>query len=468
MRTIWLLIPLLLGMVVFDLSRSMASAGFQDLESADSADEDKQKQEPDSPPAQEMSEMQLMERVELLQHQLQAQQISERDAAEAELKSLGPVILDFLEIPQDEVSSDTKERMLRVRQALEKLAVAGATKSTRVTLKGTMTIAEALAEIKTQTKNDVAMIDQAPPEFLNQKLVLNLRDAEFWKALNRVMDQANLAVAPYSGDRGQLRLVPKSILNPADPNAAAPVAKVNIPRDQAGIFEVQTTRIDASRNLQNPANSHTIINLLVRWEPRIQPISVVMAMKHVRIIDEFGQRISVSNEQSVVSGIVQPQIPELDFAIPIKLIDRQIEVIESLTATIDTVLPGRTETFKFKDLGKLTPGVEQSKAGVIVSYGGTRKNDDIWSVLVNIGFDETNEATESYQGWIYENEAYLVDEKGERLDFIGYESFTSEESKLGVQYLFDVDPKKCTLVYKTPAAIVKTPIVFTLKKIPLP
>ena len=191
-------------------------------------------------------------------------------------------------------------------------------------------------------------------------------------------------------------------------------------------------------------------------------------MKDVAIVSEFDEPLKVSNPEAVSSGTVQPQIPELDFVIPIQLVDRQIEVIKSLSGTINAVLPGRIETFKFENLGELKVGAEQSKAGVIVDYGGSRKNDDIWSVLVNVGFDESNEATESYQGWVYENEVYLLDENNNRHDFIGYESFSADQSKIGVQYLFDLDPSKCTLVYKTPAAIVKTPIVFKLEKIPLP
>ena len=273
-----------------------------------------------------------------------------------------------------------------------------------------------------------------------------------------------LEVAPYSGGIGTLRLSPKM----APGQNEVEVVEVDIPEDMEGIFHIQVTRIAAARNLFAPQNDHCNIEMQVRWEPRLRPISVDLAMEKVKITDEFDEEVEPVNTDSVVSGVVQPEIPQLEFSLQLKPVDRQVEVLKSIEGTIDAVLPGRIETFKFKNLAEVERGTEQEKAGVFVSYGGNRKNDDIWSVLVNIGFDESNNADESYLGWVFENEAYLVDAEGNKHDYIGYESFSSQENRIGVQYLFDVDPAKCSLVYKTPAAIVKMPIKFKLAKIPLP
>ena len=417
-------------------------------------------------PAQEpMGEMQMMERIRDLEGELQAQQISQRDKAEAELIKLGPGVLDFLELPEDEMTSDLKERLARVRKTLESQAAELVTQSSKVTLKGTHSLGKILKTIRQQTGNDVGLVDGIPAQLLDQKIVVDFNQTPFWKVMSAIMrGDTRLTVAPYSGGVGKLRLTPNTEVGQND----VETVEVEVPSDVSGIFHIQVTRIAASRNLLAPQNDHCNIGMLVRWEPRLRPISVDLAMAKVVITDEFDEKIEPVNADSVVSGVVQPEIPQLEFALQLKPVDRQVEVLKSIEGTIDAVLPGRIETFRFENLGDLERGAEREKAGVVVSYGGHRKNDEIWSVLVNIGFDETNDADESYLGWVYENEAYLLDENGTKHEYIGFESFSAEENRLGVQYLFDVDPAKCTLVYKTPAAIVKTPIKFKLVKIPLP
>ena len=79
-----------------------------------------------------------------------------------------------------------------------------------------------------------------------------------------------------------------------------------------------------------------------------------------------------------------------------------------------------------------------------------------------------NNALESHQGWVFQNQVYLENEKGEREESIGLETMQQDNSKVTIRYLFIEDPGNRTLVYKTPAAIVKMPVTIELKKIPLP
>ncbi len=425
------------------------------------------KQENDVNPAAQMSEMELMERVEELKRQLASQQIPQRDAAEKELVQYGPIVLDWLDASEDEVSSDRNTRLLRIRKLLEKAAAAEVTRPSRVSISGNVSIEEIFKKIRQQTRNDVGLVEDAPDQLADQTIDLDLQDAEFWPAMNEIMKKSQLTISPYSSAPGQLRLSPTAVAVD-ETGAPLPPSKVEIPNDQAGIFDFQVIRIDSTRNLVSPQNSYSNLFLRVRWEPRIRPISVVLPLQQVKAIDEFDKPVNVANEEAVVSGIVQPEIPELEFNIPLQLVDRQIEEIKVLEATIDAVLPGRIETFKFKNLGNLAIDTEQTKAGVIVSFGGISKNEDLFGVQLNIGFDEENEATESYQGWLFQNEVFLLDGDGNQHEYIGMESGAHRENRTGALYYFDVDPAQCSLVYKTPAAIVKMPIKIKLEKIPLP
>jgi hypothetical protein len=216
------------------------------------------------------------------------------------------------------------------------------------------------------------------------------------------MKQGSLVVDPYAGQPGQLRLTPTPrariiAANPGigedelkeagvgpekDPDAEA------APSHVSGIFDLQVVRVNSSRNLANPELNYCNLTVLVRWEPRIRPISIDLPASTIKAIDEYDNPIDVPNPDQVMSGIVQPEIPELEFSIPIGLVDRQIEVINSFEATIDAVLPGRTETFRFKKIGKLKAGNQQSKAGAIVTFGGIQKRTKRSGISSRLGVQQ--------------------------------------------------------------------------------
>lgn len=423
----------------------------------------------------ELSDMELIERVAFLQRELEAPEVTKRDAAEQELMQHGIRVLDYLEPTTAKTPTDAVQRTNRVRQALEKIAVASVTKASLVTLQGTMTVKQALERIRKQTKNDVAMPDGTPDLFGDREIKLNVESANFWEALADVMKQGELVIDPYAGLPGQLRLTPtnQARIAAANPEAVDPGGNpkekpVSPPNSVSGIFDTVVTRITASRNLANPALNFCNISLRVRWEPRVSPISLDLPVDSIKAIDEFNNPIAITNQDAVLSGTVLPEVPELEFSIPIALVDRQIEVIESLEATIDAVIPGRVETFRFKNIGNVAAGSSQTKAGAVVTFGGMSKNEDLFGITVGLSFDEGHSALESYRSWVRNNQLYLEDAQGQRIDFIADDLVGQTENEVTIRYYFENDPKKTTLFYKTPAAIVKIPVKVSLKKIPLP
>jgi hypothetical protein len=152
----------------------------------------------------------------------------------------------------------------------------------------------------------------------------------------------------------------------------------------------------------------------------------------------------------------------------LKRVDRQVEELKSIKATIDAVLPGRIENFRFRNLKDQKIGRQVQKAGATVTFGGIKKNEDVYMVTLSLSFDEENNALESHQGWVFQNQVYLENEKGEREESIGLETMQQDNSKVTIRYLFIEYPGNRTLVYKTPAAIVRIPVTIELKKIPLP
>ena len=87
-------------------------------------------------------------------------------------------------------------------------------------------------------------------------------------------------------------------------------------------------------------------------------------------------------------------------------------------------------------------------------------------------FDRAANALQSHRGWIYDNECYLLDPKGNQITTSDLEATLLAVNEVGVSYKFDLgDAPNATgfrFVYKTPAAIIRIPVEFELKGIELP
>ena len=134
-------------------------------------------------------ELELMDAVKRLQNELQADEVTKRDAAEQELLKLGPEILEFLDSPEEDSTTDYRKRLNSVRKMLEKEVVATAAKPSSVSLTGTMTLGDALKKIARQTRNKV---DAADASMLDKEITLDLKQVEFWPALTTIMEKTGM------------------------------------------------------------------------------------------------------------------------------------------------------------------------------------------------------------------------------------------------------------------------------------
>ena len=406
--------------------------------------------------------MRFIERVAILQQQLDADIVADREAAEKELIAMGVEALNHLEPLSDQASTEARERMERVRQALETLAVESVTQPGRVKLSGKLSLEQALQQLQKQTRNRVELIDQVTPDFGEQTIDFGDSDqaSNFWKALNLIRAQANVEVDAFASDQGLMRLSPRR------PEQTGNVG--NLPTSEDGIFQTTVTRVTAARNLLNPQLDNCTFSLRVQWEPRVTPISISLPGSSIKLVDEFDRVIEISNPEAKLGAMVQSEIPEVEFHVSTKLIDRQVEELKSFSGTLETVLPGRNEVFKFKNLGRLGVGAKQTKAGVTVAFNGIQKNEQLFGLMLSIKFDDAKQGMESHYGWVFENKVALITEDGEQLLPLATESMGQTENETRIKYYFDRDPAPLTLVYETPAAIVSVPIKFSLSRIPLP
>src|SRR5204863_961421 len=110
-------------------------------------------QAPDKSPANDKAPAhdEARAKVVALVRQLDHDELAKREAAEKALVAMGPEVLPLLPTLGPQASTEVRNRVNRVRNALVKAEVEAATRPSLVTLSGEMPVSEALAEIARQT-----------------------------------------------------------------------------------------------------------------------------------------------------------------------------------------------------------------------------------------------------------------------------------------------------------------------------
>lgn len=398
--------------------------------------------------------------VRRLVRQLDDVQQVTRDTAERNLIELGPSVLDLLPAPGRDTSAEVKVRLERVRKTLEAAVAEAAAQPSRVTLHGDLALSAALADLQQQTGNRIVDFRQRfGQQAGDAKLSLDFEKTPFWPAFDSLLDHAGLTVYNFSGEIGALALVVRDQNERKRAESAV----------YQGLFRFEVLRVQAIRELRNPANHSLRVALELTWEPRVSPILLQIPLAELRATDESGRRIEVGSQRASLEVPVENTIPAAEVQLPLVLPDRSAGKIASLQGRLSALLPGRVETFEFANLPD-AKNVEQARAGVTVIVDQVRKNVDVDEVRLTVRFDQARNALESHRNWIYNNEAYFVAPDGERFEHAGLQAFRQADNEVGVAYLSDRDGglADCKFVYKTPALLIQLPVAFELKDLPLP
>jgi hypothetical protein len=399
-------------------------------------------------------------KVRLLVRQLDSDQQARREAAEKELIALGEDVLPLLPPIGRTTPAEVKNRIGRVRAALEKAAIEATTRTRHVTLKGEMLLSEALAELKRQTGNRI--VDSRDMDQSDPRIKLELENAPFWQALDTILDAAELTLYNYDSEQGALSYVAR------DSNALARVGR----GFYNGIFRLEPTKIEIDADLRNPAARSLRLTVDAAWEPRVRPVVLMLPLAEFKAVDENGADIAVAGGEGELEFPVEGFNAGSEMDIPLALPPRSVKQIASLKGKLTAVLLGREETFEFANPEMLPKGIELERGGVVVVLDQCRMVDELLEVRMRVRFDKANNALESHRGWIYNNPCYLTDGKDTKIENAALEADLLEDNEVRVVYRFDLGDEKSAsrykLVYKTPAAIITVPVEFELKNIELP
>ena len=414
--------------------------------------------------AEEKLSGQVKEQVE----RLGANSLSERTDAEKVLIKLGPAVLEYLPEADDRTSPEVVQRLARVRQSLEQIQVDLTAKPTLVTLIGEdLPLEDVIARISQQTGNKVADYrEEFGEEASGTRVSLDLDKVEFWKAIDEVLDKAQLTTYDFAGERG-LFLVNRPSHQVSRKDLAC----------YSGPFRLEALRFEALRELRQTEGRSLRLYLNVAWEPRLRPIAIRQPLSEVQVVGSGDVPIAVANAEGEPEASVADDSAATELQIALELPPRKVEKITSLKGKLQVLVPGPMEQFRFEKLPIVGDGpnaqvakVEKRKAGVTVTIDQVRKNNDIWEVRTRIRFDKPGDSLESHRSWLFRNEIYLVGPDKKRIKPGAYEQTRQTEDEVGVAYLFDLPkgPEGMTFVYETPTKVFEMPVDYELRDLELP
>ena len=420
-----------------------------------------------------LAHLQAATSIEKLVRQLNADEATLRDEAEQALLELAPtenidkcdLFLERLPKPIDGMPAEVRLRLARIRKQIETEQSSNVLAASRLTLSAdAMELEKLFEQIHEQTGN--RLLDHR--EQFNQTatpryVTIELDDEPFWPAFDKILDTAGMTVYPFSGELALAVIEREKNALPRAEDAS-----------YAGPFRIQAVNVVARRNLRSPDQQVLRVELEIAWEPRLRPIALSQPIEALEITADDGSAVEVTNTQAVLNVEVQPGSHATELTIPLVLPPRCVTKLASFKGKMSALVPGRIVEFKFQELEK-TKGASQERGGVEVTLNSIRKNQELWEVHMRLKVNSTETGLESHRGWVFSNLTYLLDKQGEIIDHAGFETTMQSKTEVGLAYFFDLpdvesdeDLSEYTWVYRTPAGIVRMPVEFELKDIPLP
>lgn len=401
---------------------------------------------------------QLEATVRRLIRQLDASRLAEREAAEQKLLELGPGVLDLLPATGDRAPAEVQQRVGRIRQKLQQQLAEAAAEPSRVTLQGTFPLPEILTQIQQQTGNRVVLGPDAaaPPD--QQNIEVAFQATPFWQVIDQLARRTGLSVYPY-GEATAITLVRRPQGQPAESSLVS----------YSGPLRFEAIRILAQRDLRRVDGDSLRVTLETAWEPRLSPITLQQPRDTIAAVDEDGRPIRAEQRDARIEVPVTPLATAVELVIPLELPPREVKRIATLAGTLQVLLPGRVEAFRFDQLAE-AKDVEKRVAGVTVRLEQVRKNNMIWEVRIRVRYDEPSGAMASHRTWMFENEAYLEGPDTKKVEYDAFETTWQSENEFGIAYLFGLEEPldKYTFVYKTPSRILSSDFRYEIKGIELP
>jgi hypothetical protein len=386
--------------------------------------------------------------------QLDAPSLSVRKAAEQSLIEVGPAALPFFPETKRDASVEATERLTRVRRVLTSQQSKQRVEAEQVVIR--------LADVSTLQDAFEAISRDSGVEFeydgdQSIKIVPTPALLSFWHALDLVLDQANLDINFYGGDRNSLKIVQRAEHRPSRVDSAA----------YSGIYRIEPTLVTSRRHLSQPALSGLNVNVEISWEPRLTPIGLTIPVQQLSGRLDNDEPLSPQVSGDTIDVATNSDIAFSEFYLPMQLPAGQPEKIESLSGLIRALMPGPQAKFELP-LTQKSP--TQTIDSMTVRVEDVRANGPLHQIRISVELANADRSLESHRHWLFENQIYVKRPDGSRADHLGYEVYRQTSSGVGVGYLFDLGESvgESTLIYQSPTAVIPNEVSFSIQDVPLP
>ena len=401
----------------------------------------------------------LRKNIEDLVGKLGSEDRAEQTRAATALIKLGPDILPVMDSIAG-LSDRQKQKLgevsgaLREAQALRELAPKLADFPEEP-----IALASALERLESQTGVHVddrrQKTEELPP------LRLRLHKATFWQCLDAIAREADLKVSLYQ---------PESRIALIDgPFVAVPVS-------YHGIFRISVDSLMTVHQLTQNQRL-CILGLEVAWEPRFRPLFLQSKPDVLEVRDNQGTSLDMVGQGTGRLPIGGPCA--MRWQIQLRSPRRTATKLSSIEGKLQIIGPGRMLTFTFDQLDMKEPSKrpDQAQNGVTAKLRDFSVEADVWSANIILDYPAETPDFESFESWLVNNEIYLESKTGQPKVTAngGYEIDEQSGHHAVLTYRFVEDPTTTLgkradwkLVYKTPGALVKLPIPFAFKDVPLP
>jgi hypothetical protein len=285
---------------------------------------------------------------------------------------------------------------------------------------------------------------------------LDLKQVAFWQALGAIAEKAGARVDLHPREGGVALAKRQAGWHP-------PLISYS------GLFRTTLNSISAKLDLETGVR-HYIGSLEVAWEPHLLPLLLETRPRSLTVRDDAGRSIASDSSPSSLAPV--DGRTSLAFEMTLPPVDRSVGKLSLLEGELYAIAPTKMLTFTFDSIDQQQ---KLTQEGVVCCVSKVVTAEDHWSVEITLDYPEGNVKLDSYQSWVVNNEIHLESKDG--ADKLPSSSYLLEESTprhAVLTYNFNDKEKikrgltEWKLVYRTPALVVKVPITFSFKDVPLP
>ena len=388
-------------------------------------------------------------------------QLNRRSQAHQTLMSMGPAVLDLLPAESTQLPAEAISRLKTIRQDLYKQVAKQSTAATAISISGDFKLQEVLDQLAQQSG-----VEFRTDADTNRLIDVAFDQQPFWEVVDSVLDFVKLDIAPFGAEHAS-----QFILVDRNTNG---ISRSELARYES-VFRIAPVRVTKSRTFANPAVDSTKLFLHVSWEPRIQPVLMQLALKDVKAVDSAGWDISPENKDAVRTINLEGEGRFTELSLPLLPTSPEAKSIRSITGHFDTMLPARSESFRFSVVSASNDELPlvYSKAGVDVILQALKTVDSRLVCDLKVHYKNAGRAFESHRGWVFKNPCVLVNAKGDSIKPSSRETIGQGQNFVSFRFEFDtaMDLKRdlgYSIKYFTPTLLVERRVPFTLSGIPLP